>query len=87
MSVPDLKQNSQDTSAFYLANIYQILTDPNVIIPRTPTPSTMAIPASFSPPRYALGEFALVLELSDQSHMRPLCDVAVSMGTSIHQVH
>ena len=53
MSVQDLKPNSQDISAFYLANIYQILADSNgsqVIIPPTlPNPS---IP--FSPPNSAV---------------------------------
>jgi len=53
VSVQDLKPNSQDISAFYLANIYQILADSNgsqVIIPPTlPNPS---IP--FSPPTSAV---------------------------------
>ncbi|KAH9971547.1 hypothetical protein BGW80DRAFT_1320911, partial [Lactifluus volemus] len=30
ISVQDLRPNPQDTSAFYLANIYQLLADPNV---------------------------------------------------------
>ena len=53
MSVQDLKPSSQDISAFYLANIYQILSDPNgsqVFIPPTlPNPST-----PFSPPPSAV---------------------------------
>ena len=53
VSVQDLKPSSQDISAFYLANIYQILADSNrsqVIIPPTlPNPS---IP--FSPPTSAI---------------------------------
>jgi hypothetical protein len=53
VSVPDLKPSSQDISAFYLANIFQVLADSNgtqVIIPPTlPNPS---IP--FSPPTSAV---------------------------------
>src|SRR5260221_3195871 len=53
VSVQDLKPSSQDISAFYLANIYQILADSNgsqVVIPPTlPNPS---IP--FSPPTSAV---------------------------------
>jgi hypothetical protein len=30
VSIQDLRPNSQDTSAFYLANIYQLLANPNV---------------------------------------------------------
>lgn len=49
LSIQDLRPNSQDTSAFYLQNIYQLLADPNrsnVSIPLVPPP--------FSPPRYAV---------------------------------
>ena len=49
MTVQDLRPNSQDTSAFYLGNIYGVLADPNAT--RTRTPSQ---PPSFSPPRYAI---------------------------------
>src|SRR6267378_480534 len=53
VSVQDLKPSSQDISAFYLANIYQILANSNgsqVVIPPTlPNPS---IP--FSPPTSAV---------------------------------
>ena len=53
VSVQDLRPNSQDISAFYLANIYQLLADSNgthVIIPAVlPDPST-----PFSPPKYAV---------------------------------
>jgi hypothetical protein len=53
LSVQDLKPNSQDISAFYLANIYQILADSNgsqVLIPPTlPNPSI-----TFSPPTSAV---------------------------------
>ncbi|KAI9433329.1 hypothetical protein H4582DRAFT_1003036 [Lactarius indigo] len=49
LSIQDLRPNSQDTSAFYLQHIYQLLADPNrsnVSIPLVPPP--------FSPPRYAV---------------------------------
>ena len=53
VSVQDLKPSSQDISAFYLANIYQILADSNgsqsLIPPSLPNPS---IP--FSPPTSAV---------------------------------
>ncbi|SRR6266478_1617192 len=51
-TVQDLRPNSQDTSAFYLGNIYQILADPNVA--RLSIPSPVAQPPPFSPPRYAV---------------------------------
>ena len=54
ISIPDLKSNSQDTSAFYLKNIYQLqaLGNPNVSSPSIP--SSLAEPALFSPPKYAI---------------------------------
>jgi hypothetical protein len=56
VSVQDLrvKPESQDTSAFYLASIYQVLADPNVTAPRPSVLSTVATPPPFSPPRYAV---------------------------------
>ncbi|KAI9429462.1 hypothetical protein H4582DRAFT_1763307, partial [Lactarius indigo] len=55
VSVPirDLRPNSQDTSAFYLANIYQLLADASgsqVSIPSTLFNSA----SSFTPPKYAI---------------------------------
>ena len=59
MTVQDLRPNSQDTSAFYLGNIYEVLADPNVT--RT-TP--LAKPPPFSRPRYAIwGNSLLFLSL------------------------
>ena len=53
VSIQDLRPSSQDISAFYLANIYQLLADSNgshVLIPAVlPDPST-----PFSPPKYAV---------------------------------
>ena len=53
VSVQDLRPNSQDISAFYLANIYKLLANSNgthvVIPPILPDPST-----PFSPPKYAV---------------------------------
>jgi hypothetical protein len=53
VSVQDLRPNSQDISAFYIANIYQLLADSNgshILIPSIlPDPST-----PFSPPKYAV---------------------------------
>src|ERR1700761_3128745 len=51
MAVQDLRPNSQDTSAFYLGNIYGVLADPNVT--RASTPSIVT-PRPSSPPRYAV---------------------------------
>jgi hypothetical protein len=67
VTVQDLRPNSQDTSAFYLGNIYQVLADPNVTLPSSPTP--VAKPPPFSRPRYAvwvnsLWFLSLVMSLS-----------------------
>jgi Family of unknown function (DUF6535) len=52
VSIQDLRPNSQDTSAFYLTNIYQVLADPTQ--PQASIPSSLATPPPFSPPRYAI---------------------------------
>ncbi|KAH9965678.1 hypothetical protein BGW80DRAFT_1107461, partial [Lactifluus volemus] len=52
VSVQDLRPNPQDTSAFYLANIYQLLADPNVS--RASILATPAQPPPFSPPKSAV---------------------------------
>ncbi|KAF8494144.1 hypothetical protein F5888DRAFT_1588427, partial [Russula emetica] len=52
VTVQDLRPGIQDTSAFYLGNIYQVLADPNVT--RSSIPSPTAKPPPFSPPRYAV---------------------------------
>jgi hypothetical protein len=54
VSVQDLLPNPQDTTTFYLANIYQLLADPNAAVP-LPLPS----PPAFSPPKYAIWVNAL----------------------------
>ena len=77
MTVQDLRPNSQDTSAFYLGNIYQVLADPNIT--RPPIPSPVAEPPPFSPPRYAvwvnsLWFLSLVMSLS-----------CALLATSLHQ--
>ena len=59
MTVQDLRPNSQDTSAFYLGNIYEVLADPNVT-----RASPVAKPPPFSRPRYAIrGNSLLFLSL------------------------
>jgi Family of unknown function (DUF6535) len=52
VSVQDLRPNPQDTSAFYLTNIYQLLADPNVT--RESILATPAQPPPFSPPHSAV---------------------------------
>ena len=52
VSIGDLRPSSQDTSAFYLQNIYQLLSDPNRSDPTIP--SMPSIPPAFSPPNYAV---------------------------------
>jgi hypothetical protein len=56
VSVQDLRARpeSQDISAFYLANIYQVLAVPKLTAPRPSILSTAATPPPFSPPRYAI---------------------------------
>ena len=51
VSIQDIQQNPQDTSNFYLANIYQVLAEPNqsnisISLPTSPPP--------FSPPTFAV---------------------------------
>ena len=56
VSIQDIQQNPQDTSNFYLSNIYQTLADPNGSnTPTSPLPS----PPSFSPPSHAIWVNAL----------------------------
>ncbi|KAN0137365.1 hypothetical protein V8E53_004810 [Lactarius tabidus] len=52
VSIGDLRPSSQDTSAFYLQNIYQLLSDPNRSSPTILL--TTSIPPAFSPPNYAV---------------------------------
>jgi hypothetical protein len=52
ISIPDLKPNSQDTSAFYLENIYQLLANPNTS--DAAIQSTLIKAPAFSPPRYVV---------------------------------
>jgi len=52
VTIQDLRPNPQDTSAFYLENIYQLLADTNGS--RTSLPSNELKPPPFSPPRYAI---------------------------------
>src|SRR6266851_5296977 len=67
VSLQDLRPNPQDRSSFYLEKLYQLQADPNV--PRPSTPSAVATPPAFSPPRYAvwvnsLWILSLVISLS-----------------------
>jgi len=50
----DLRPNSQDTSAFYLKNIYEIFADPNVTSISVIATRGLVKPPAFSPPRYAV---------------------------------
>ncbi|KAH9031450.1 hypothetical protein EDB83DRAFT_2229569, partial [Lactarius deliciosus] len=50
VSVQDLKQNSQDISAFYLANVYQLLSNQNGSQITVVIPSSLSDPTSFTPP-------------------------------------
>ncbi|KAH9010679.1 hypothetical protein EDB85DRAFT_1901773 [Lactarius pseudohatsudake] len=56
VSIQDIQPNPQDTSNFYLANIYQTVTDPNRSNISSPLPSS---PPPFSPPNYAVWVNAL----------------------------
>ena len=56
VSIGDIRQNPQDTSNFYLANIYQTLAEPN----RSSTPTSPPLsPPPFSPPNHAVWVNAL----------------------------
>jgi hypothetical protein len=52
ISILDLKLNLQDTSTFYLENIYQLLANPNTS--DAMIQSTLAKAPAFSPPRYVI---------------------------------
>ena len=52
VTIPDLKPNPQDTSAFYLENIYELFATTNSF--NASIPSALAKPPGFSPPRYAI---------------------------------
>ena len=56
MSVQDLRQSPQANSEFHLGNIYHILANQssNVSPTGTSTPSPVAQPPTFSPPKYAI---------------------------------
>ena len=56
MSVQDIRPNPQDTSNFYLANIYQSIADPNRPNISSPLPAS---PPQFPPPNYAVWVNAL----------------------------
>ena len=67
MSFQDLRPDPQETSAFYLAGIYQLLGNPNTST--APIPLTLAQPPAFSPPIYAiwvnvLGFLSMVIALA-----------------------
>ena len=51
VSIQDIQPNSQDTSNFYLANIYQVIANPNA---PSISNSLPASPPPFSPPHYAV---------------------------------
>ncbi|KAH9057266.1 hypothetical protein EDB87DRAFT_1686549 [Lactarius vividus] len=51
VSIQDIRQNPQDTSNFYLANIYQTISDPNRFNTSSSLPTS---PPEFSPPNYAV---------------------------------
>jgi hypothetical protein len=48
VSIQDVRQNPQDTSNFYLSNIYRTILEPNI------SSSLPASPPPFSPPTYAI---------------------------------
>ncbi|KAN0140630.1 hypothetical protein V8E53_001839, partial [Lactarius tabidus] len=51
VSIQDIRPNAQDTSNFYLANMYQLLAEPNRTNVSTSLPTS---PPPFSPPTYAV---------------------------------
>ena len=55
VSIQDIRPSSQDTSNFYLANIYQTLADPD----RSNVSHSLPSPPPFSPPNYAIWVNAL----------------------------
>ncbi|KAH9979656.1 hypothetical protein BJV74DRAFT_780202, partial [Russula compacta] len=67
VSFQDLRPDPQETSSFYLGNIYQLLGNQNTSNPSIPL--TLAQPPAFSPPTYviwvnALGFLSMAISLS-----------------------
>ncbi|KAH9056408.1 hypothetical protein EDB87DRAFT_1813028 [Lactarius vividus] len=56
VSIQDIRPDPQDTSNFYLANIYQTISDPTRFNISSPLPAS---PPPFSPPNYAVWVNAL----------------------------
>ncbi|KAI9462055.1 hypothetical protein F5148DRAFT_1315753, partial [Russula earlei] len=54
VSIQDLRPSSQDTSAFYLANIYHLLANTTGASSQSAVISLPADPPQFSPPTYAI---------------------------------
>jgi hypothetical protein len=54
VSIQDIRSNPQDTSNFYLANIYQVIADPNPSPLKFLNISLPSSPPPFSPPTYAV---------------------------------
>ncbi|KAI0293685.1 hypothetical protein B0F90DRAFT_1642301, partial [Multifurca ochricompacta] len=57
VSIQDIRPNSQDTSAFYLQSIYQVIA--NASTTQAHTPPILVNPPAFSPPKYAVWVNAL----------------------------
>ncbi|KAH9971361.1 hypothetical protein BGW80DRAFT_1460624 [Lactifluus volemus] len=77
VSIQDLRPNPQDTIAFYLGSIYQLLADPNVS--RASILATPAQPPPFTPPKYAI--------CGHRSDMFPAGNVVTAMGASAPHGH
>ena len=89
VSIPDLKPNSQDTSAFYLENIYNLFGTPNVSHPSIPSGFSVIKPPAFSPPRYtiwvnSLWFLSLAVSLSSATSALILRNWAVHYAEFIH---
>jgi Family of unknown function (DUF6535) len=95
VTVLDLKQNPQDTSAFYLENIYKNQFPPDTNPSQPPTPAT---PPPFSPPNYVIavntlwflsltiGLTSAMLALMLQQWARRYLQVAEHLGHTPHDV-
>ncbi|KAI9434044.1 hypothetical protein H4582DRAFT_2060436 [Lactarius indigo] len=84
VSIQDIRPNPQDTSNFYLANIYQTLADPASNV----STSLPASPPPFTPPNYAIWvKRTVFLEFGDQYQLCSTRDATPAVGTKIPQGH
>ena len=86
VTIPDLKPNAQDTSAFYLENIFKLFANPNSS--NASIPSALARPPVFLSAEIChLGELTLVVGPAHQSLRSHIGDVRAALRTQTYLDH